>query len=138
MQEDYSDKALWFVAGAAVGATLALLFAPASRRTRAQIGRTAERGRDYVMRRDAMSWTAQGLYEKGRKIADDAAELFERGKRWWKADAGPPMRLQGRAVRGLLPTRKRSRHARALAGCARIRQGVRPPLGANGSGPGTC
>jgi len=83
MQEDYSDKALWFVAGAAVGATLALLFAPASGDvTRRRIGRTAERGREYVSEagRDVVD-RSKGLYEKGRKIADDAAELFERGKK---------------------------------------------------------
>ncbi len=83
MQEDYSDKALWFVAGAALGATLALLFAPTSGEvTRRRLGRTAERGRDYVNEagRDVLD-RGKGLYEKGRKIADDAAELFERGKK---------------------------------------------------------
>ncbi len=83
MQEDYSNKALWFVAGAAVGATIALLFAPASGDvTRRRLGRTAERGRDYVSEagRDVLD-RGKGLYNKGRKIADDAAELFERGKK---------------------------------------------------------
>ncbi len=83
MQEDYSDKALWFVAGAALGATLALLFAPTSGEvTRRRLGRTAERSRDYVSEagRDVLD-RSKGLYEKGRKIADDAAELFERGKK---------------------------------------------------------
>lgn len=83
MEEDYNSKALWFVAGAAVGATLALLFAPASGDvTRRRIGRTAAKGRDYVSEagRDVLD-RSKGLYEKGRRIADDAADLFERGKR---------------------------------------------------------
>jgi gas vesicle protein len=83
MEEDYNSKALWFVAGAAVGATLALLFAPASGDvTRRIIGRTAAKGRDYVSEagRDVLD-RGKGLYDKGRKLADDAADLFERGKR---------------------------------------------------------
>jgi gas vesicle protein len=83
MREEYSDKALWFVAGAAIGATLALLFAPSSGEvTRRRIGRAAASGKDYVAEagRDVMD-QGRGLFEKGRKIADDAAELFERGKK---------------------------------------------------------
>ena len=83
MEEDTSSKALWFVAGAAVGATLALLMAPASGEiTRRRIGRTAAKGRDYVAEagRDMMD-QGKGLFEKGRKLADDAADLFERGKK---------------------------------------------------------
>jgi gas vesicle protein len=83
MQEDTSNKALWFVAGAAIGATIALLFAPATGEvTRRRIGRTAAKGRDYVEEagRDVLD-RSKGLYEKGRKLADDAAELFERGKK---------------------------------------------------------
>ncbi len=83
MQEDNGSKALWFVAGAAVGATLALLFAPASGEvTRRRIGRTAAKGRDYFEEagRDVLD-RGKGLYEKGRKLADDAADLFERGKK---------------------------------------------------------
>lgn len=83
MEEDYSSKALWFVAGAAVGATIALLFAPATGEvTRRRIGRTAAKSRDYVNEagRDVLD-RGKGLYDKGRKIADDAADLLERGKR---------------------------------------------------------
>ncbi|HPT27735.1 MAG TPA: YtxH domain-containing protein [Bryobacteraceae bacterium] len=83
MQEDNSSKALWFVAGAAVGATIALLFAPAAGEvTRRRIGRSAAKGRDYVEEagRDVID-RGKGLYEKGRRLADDAAELLERGKK---------------------------------------------------------
>jgi len=83
MQEDNGSKVLWFVAGAAVGATIALLFAPAAGEvTRRRLGRTAARGRDYVEEagRDMLD-RGKGLYERGRQLADDAAELFERGKK---------------------------------------------------------
>lgn len=78
-----NSKALWFVAGAAVGATIALLFAPSSGRvTRRIIGRSAEKnrvrivdaGREFIEK-------GRGLYERGRGIADDAADLVERGKK---------------------------------------------------------
>ena len=73
---NHSGKVVWFVAGAAIGATIALLYAPQSgEKTRRYIGRRARQGRDAVVEagRDAM--------EKGRELYDDAAELFERGRR---------------------------------------------------------
>jgi gas vesicle protein len=71
-----SDSAIWFLAGAAVGATVALLFAPQSgERTRRLLGRKAEEGREAVLDR------GRELYDKGREIADEAAQLFERGKK---------------------------------------------------------
>jgi gas vesicle protein len=81
--QDYNSKALWFVAGAAVGATIALLFAPASgAHTRRAIGRSASRSRDSLadMGRDAVE-KGKEYMEKGRHLADEAADLFERGKK---------------------------------------------------------
>ena len=71
--EDYTSKATWFIAGAAVGATLALLFAPASGRvTRRQIRRQVEQGTDAI---------SETSHDKGRKMADDAADMIERGRK---------------------------------------------------------
>ena len=81
--EETGSKALWFVAGAAMGATIALLFAPSSGRvTRRRIGRAAEKGKDTLADtgRD-LADKSRDLYEKGRRIADDAADMFERGKK---------------------------------------------------------
>lgn len=78
-----NNKALWFVAGAAVGATIALLFAPSSgAETRRAIGRTADKSRAKLADagRDALE-KGKGIYEKGRHLADDAADLLERGKK---------------------------------------------------------
>jgi len=78
-----NDKIVWFTAGVALGATFALLFAPASGeetreriRVKAGEGRDAlrERGRDLVER-------GRGYYDKGKQIADEAADLFDRGRR---------------------------------------------------------
>ena len=81
--EDHTSKAMWFVAGAAVGATLALLFAPASGRvTRRQIGRSVEHGTDAISETsNNILEKGKELYEKGRQMADDAAQMIERGRK---------------------------------------------------------
>jgi len=78
-----TSKAVWFLAGAAIGATLALLFAPASgQETRRYIGRKADESRDALADtgRDLID-KGRDLYDKGRKIADEAADMFDRGRR---------------------------------------------------------
>ena len=80
---DKSDRLLWFFAGAALGATVALLYAPqAGKDTRRYLGKKAREGREVVSdaSRDALD-KGRELYKKGRKMADDAADLFERGRR---------------------------------------------------------
>jgi len=82
-REDSTNNVVWFVAGAAVGAAIALLFAPQSgKETRKLIGKKADEGREALAEqgRAAMDKTRE-LYEKGRKVADDAAEMFERGRK---------------------------------------------------------
>ncbi len=69
--------------GAAIGAAVALLYAPQSgERTRRMIARKAEEGRDVMADagRDLMD-QGRELYERGRRVADEASELFERGRR---------------------------------------------------------
>jgi gas vesicle protein len=45
--EDNTSKVAWFCAGAAIGAAIALLYAPASgQETRKRIGETANRGKE--------------------------------------------------------------------------------------------
>lgn len=78
-----SESLVWFFAGAALGATVALLYAPKSGKdTRRMLGKKARQGREAVadVSRDALE-KGRDLYEKGRKMADDAADLFERGRR---------------------------------------------------------
>ena len=78
-----SDRLVWFFAGAALGATFALLYAPKSGKdTRRLLSTKARQGREAVadVSRDALE-KGRDLYEKGRKMADDAADLFERGRR---------------------------------------------------------
>jgi len=74
---------VWFVAGAAVGASIALLYAPHSGRdTRRLIGKKTRQGREALSDtgRD-LAEKGRELYEKGLRVADDAADLIERGRK---------------------------------------------------------
>lgn len=81
--EENGSRAVWFLAGAAIGAAIALLFAPASgRQTRRYLARKTEEGRDALL--DAGKEVVERgreYYEKGKKVAEEADELFERGRK---------------------------------------------------------
>lgn len=80
---DDNNKFGWFLAGAVVGAAAALLYAPKSGKdTRAYIGGTAKEGKE-AMEASGRELMDRGkeLYDRGKQIAEDAAELFERGRK---------------------------------------------------------
>lgn len=73
----------WFLVGAAVGATVALLYAPQSgKSTRAYLKWKAEEGKD-AFQDSAEDVVKRGreLYSKGREMADEVAEIFDRGRK---------------------------------------------------------
>jgi gas vesicle protein len=97
-QDEYGASLIWFIAGAATGAAIALLFAPASgKETRQKLTEAAEQGRAALAEstdkivdrgREILSESSQNildrgrdLYERGRKVADEAADMFERGRK---------------------------------------------------------
>ncbi|MEO8100237.1 MAG: YtxH domain-containing protein [Acidobacteriota bacterium] len=76
-----SNKLIWFVAGASIGATLAILFAPQSGDdTRRYLADQARKSKDKLSdaSRDAYE-KGRELFDQGRELADDAAEKLERG-----------------------------------------------------------
>jgi gas vesicle protein len=81
--ENHGDKVVWFVAGIAIGATIALLYAPAAGEvTRRKIVKKTEKGRAALTDSSKeMFERGKEMYEKGRKLADDAADMFERGRK---------------------------------------------------------
>ncbi|MSV27297.1 MAG: YtxH domain-containing protein [Bryobacterales bacterium] len=83
MAEDASGKVVWFVAGVAIGATVALLYAPQpGKQTRRILVKKTAEGRDAVVDTSKDVYErGKEIYEKSLEIADDAAELFERGKK---------------------------------------------------------
>jgi gas vesicle protein len=83
MAHDNGSHLVWFTAGAAIGATIALLYAPQTgKETRRYLGKKSRQGREAIA--DAggdLADKGKELFEKGRRMADDAADLFERGRR---------------------------------------------------------
>lgn len=90
MQGKNGSNVLWFLCGAGVGLSAALLLAPepgeqmrdklvsqardGSRRVGGSRQELLERGRDVFEK-------GRELYERGREIAEEAAEMFEEGRR---------------------------------------------------------
>ena len=73
------DKFLFFLAGAGIGAVLALLFAPKSgRETRELLARTASDGRDFIANKVVEG--KQLVEEKGRKLTDDFSSFLDKSK----------------------------------------------------------
>jgi len=78
-QSSGGDKFLYFLAGAGIGAVLALLFAPKSgRETREMIARTATEGRDYLSNKVVEGKEYVG--EASRKVTDDFSSFIDRSK----------------------------------------------------------
>ncbi len=83
MAECPGNKILWFLAGGAIGAGIALLYAPKSgQETRKILSKRAEESSEAIVE-TAKEILERGrdIYEKGRKIAEDAADIFERGRK---------------------------------------------------------
>lgn len=73
----------WFLTGAIIGATVAILYAPRSgKETRQSFSDKAKQSRDAVNQtsQDILE-TGKEMFERGRKLVEDAADLFERGRK---------------------------------------------------------
>ena len=82
-ENDGTSRIAWFMTGAIIGATVALLYAPKpGKDTRQFLTDKAQQGRDKVT--DAtkdITETSREMFERGRKLVEDAAELFDRGRK---------------------------------------------------------
>jgi gas vesicle protein len=73
------DKFLFFLAGAGIGAVLALLFAPKSgKETRELIARTAADGREFITNK--VTEGKQFVGDTQRKVTDDFSSFVDRSK----------------------------------------------------------
>ena len=82
-EDEGVSKLAWFLTGAAIGAAIALLYAPNSGKdTRHYISRQTEKGRQIVndTGKDVAD-ASREMFERGRKLVEDAADLFERGRK---------------------------------------------------------
>lgn len=96
-EDDSNSRFIWFIAGAAVGAAVALLYAPApGHETRRRIAEKTDQGRQALadQGRDLYE-RGRDMYERGRKLADEAAEMFERGRKLVEGVAGSSQESPG-------------------------------------------
>ena len=83
MADNENSGWAWFLAGAILGASVALLYAPKSgKETRKFIVDKTDEASDAITEqgRDLME-KGKELYDRGRQLADEAADLFEKGRK---------------------------------------------------------
>ena len=82
-QDDLANNIGWFVAGAVVGMTAAILLAPQSgKKTRQFIADKTQQSKEAVAEtgKDVYDRSKE-MIDKGRQLVEDAADLFERGRK---------------------------------------------------------
>jgi gas vesicle protein len=82
-QDDGSNRLAWFLTGAILGATVAMLYAPKSgKETRRFIADKTQQGREAMADTGKdIADAGREMFERGRKLVEDAADLFERGRK---------------------------------------------------------
>jgi gas vesicle protein len=80
VESEGPNRLAWFLTGAIIGVTVAILYAPKSGKDTRQY--ISDKGRD------ALGDTGKNIvdasremFERGRQLVDDAADLFERGRK---------------------------------------------------------
>jgi len=78
-----SSRLAWFLTGAIIGATVAILYAPKTGKdTRQYITDRTAMGRDAVVETSKdVAEASKEMFERGRKLVEDAADLFDRGRK---------------------------------------------------------
>jgi gas vesicle protein len=81
--EDGSNRLAWFITGAIIGVTVALLYAPkAGKHTRQLITEKSKQGKDAVTDVGSqIADTSRDMFDRGRKVVEEAADLFERARK---------------------------------------------------------
>lgn len=75
MGDSRTENLLYFLAGAAIGAAVGILYAPYSgTETRRRLSDKADEGQQALLER------SRELYSRGRQIAGEAAEMVEQGR----------------------------------------------------------
>jgi gas vesicle protein len=85
-QDDTLGRLAWFLTGAVIGATVAVLYAPKSGKdTRKLLTDRAQQGKQAVAdtSKDIVD-ASKEMFERGRKLVDEAADLFDRARKMVK------------------------------------------------------
>jgi len=82
-KDEGASRLAWFLTGAIIGASIAILYAPKSGKdTRRFISKKTQQGYEAVSETGKdIADTTRDMFERGRKLVEDAAELFERGRK---------------------------------------------------------
>jgi gas vesicle protein len=82
-QSQGTSNLAWFLTGAMIGATAAILYAPKSgKETRQYIADKTQQSRDAVETAGSDIVDAgREMFDRGRKLVEDAADLFDRGRK---------------------------------------------------------
>ncbi|HTT65982.1 MAG TPA: YtxH domain-containing protein [Bryobacteraceae bacterium] len=82
-QDNLANNIGWFVAGAVVGLTAAILLAPQSgKKTRQIISEKTQQGKDAVTETGKEVYDrSKEMIDRGRQLVEDAADLFDRGRK---------------------------------------------------------
>jgi gas vesicle protein len=82
-QNQAASNIAWFLTGAFIGATAAMLYTPQSgKKTRKYLSDKTHQGREAVETAGQdIADASKDMFERGRKLVDDAADLFERGRK---------------------------------------------------------
>ena len=82
-QDHLANNIGWFVAGAVVGMTAAILLAPQSgNKTRQVISDKTQQGKEAVTDTGKEVYDrGKEMIDKGRQLVEDAADLFDRGRK---------------------------------------------------------
>jgi len=82
-QDDGASRLAWFLTGAIIGVTVAILYAPKSGKdTRQFISEKTQQGKDALAHTGTdIVEAGRDMFDRGRKLVEDAAELFERGRK---------------------------------------------------------
>jgi gas vesicle protein len=77
------SRLAWFLTGAIIGATVAILYAPKSGKdTREFISAKTQQGKNAVTETGKdIAEASKEMFERGRKLVEDATDLFERGRK---------------------------------------------------------
>ena len=81
-QDDQGGKLTWFLAGAALGAAAAILYAPKSgKETRELLTQKAQEANKAVTDTSREIYErGKDVYDRGKQVVDDAAALFDRAR----------------------------------------------------------
>ena len=82
-QDQTTSTLAWFLTGAVIGLTAAILFAPKSgKETRQYLSDKAQQGKEAVesASQDIVD-ASRDMFDRGRKLVEDAADLFDRGRK---------------------------------------------------------